>query len=55
MLRGASWYDYDPLSESSFHFVAFTRQIVVVRTPAFVVFLLGSLRGEAAPFCGLCQ
>jgi hypothetical protein len=36
------------LSESSLHFVAFTRQIVVVRTPAFVVFLLGSLRGEAA-------
>jgi hypothetical protein len=36
------------LGESSLHFVAFTRQIVVVRTPAFVVFLLGSLRGEAA-------
>ena|SRR5271157_1107447 len=36
------------LSESSLHFVAFTRQIVVVRTLAFVVFLLGSLRGEAA-------
>ena len=34
------------LSESSLHFAAFTRQIVVGRTPAFVVFLLGSLRGE---------
>lgn len=36
------------LSESSLHFVAFTCQIVVVRTPAFAVFLLGSHRGEAA-------
>jgi hypothetical protein len=36
------------LSESSFHFVAFTRQIVVVRTLAFVVLLLGKLRGEDA-------
>jgi hypothetical protein len=34
------------LSESSLHFAAFTRQIVVVRTPAFVVFLWGSLQGE---------
>jgi hypothetical protein len=31
------------LSESSLLFVVFTRLIVVARTPAFVVFLLGSL------------